>query len=103
MMGLKKVSDVPLLIIIYLKLIASKLIQETHKNNQQQINCRTLLYLFTRNTFIGFTATPREFCLFRFSWDPKATIVKNGRITTEPDLFPKHFINIHASSDYIYR
>lgn len=101
--GFKKVSDVPLLIIDD---EADNASVNSGKNDIKTINrlIRTLLYLFTRNTFIGFTATPYANLFIPLRWDPKATtIVKNGlELPIGPDLFPKHFIiNIHASSDYI--
>lgn len=101
--GFKKVSDVPLLVIDD---EADNASVNSGKYDIKTINrlIRTLLYLFTRNTFIGFTATPYANLFIPSSWDPKATtIVKNGLVLPiGPDLFPKHFIiNIHASSDYI--
>jgi hypothetical protein len=101
--GFKKVSDVPLLVIDD---EADNASVNSGKTDIKTINrlIRTLLHLFTRNTFIGFTATPYANLFIPSKWDPKATtIVKNGiELPIGPDLFPKHFIiNIHASSDYI--
>lgn len=101
--GFKKVSDVPLFVIDD---EADNASVNSGKNDIKTINrlIRTLLHLFTKNTFIGFTATPYANLFIPSTWDPEATtIVKNGlELPIGPDLFPKHFIiNIHASSDYI--
>lgn len=101
--GFKKVSDVPLLVIDD---EADNASVNSGKNDIKTINrlIRTLLFLFTRNTFIGFTATPYANLFIPISWDPNATtLIKNGlTLPIGPDLFPKHFIiNIHSSSDYI--
>jgi hypothetical protein len=101
--GFKKVTDVPLFVIDD---EADNASVNSGKDDIKTINrlIRTLLHLFTKNTFIGFTATPYANLFISDLWDPNATsIVKNGlELPIGPDLFPKHFIiNIHASSDYI--
>jgi len=99
----KKVSDVPLLIIDD---EADNASVNTGKDDDiKTINklIRTLLDLFTKNTFIGFTATPYANLFIPSSWNrERTTYVKGIELQVGRDLFPKHFIiNIHSSSDYI--
>jgi hypothetical protein len=64
---------------------------------------RTLLHLFSQNTFIGYTATPYANLYIPSSWsEDLETMVKDVRLRVGEDLFPRDFIvNIPPPSNYI--
>ena len=64
---------------------------------------RTLLNLFNRNTFIGYTATPYANLYIPNSWKTDIeTYVKDVKLKVGEDLFPRDFIvNIPPPSNYI--
>ena len=64
---------------------------------------RTLLNLFNRNTFIGYTATPYANLYIPSSWSEELeTLVKDVKFKVGEDLFPRDFIvNIPPPSNYI--
>ena len=64
---------------------------------------RTLLNLFSQNTFIGYTATPYANLFIPSSWNETLeTMVKDLRLNVGEDLFPRDFIvNIPPPSNYI--
>ncbi|MFY0686263.1 MAG: hypothetical protein JXQ90_03810 [Cyclobacteriaceae bacterium] len=64
---------------------------------------RTLLNLFSQNTFIGYTATPYANLFIPSSWSENLeTMVKDLRLNVGEDLFPRDFIvNIPPPSNYI--
>jgi hypothetical protein len=64
---------------------------------------RTLLNLFSQNTFIGYTATPYANIFIPSSWsDTLETMVRDVRLKVGEDLFPRDFIvNIPPPSNYI--
>lgn len=64
---------------------------------------RTLLNLFSQNTFIGYTATPYANLYIPSSWsEDLETMVKDVRLKVGEDLFPRDFIvNIPPPSNYI--
>ena len=64
---------------------------------------RTLLNLFSQNTFIGYTATPYANLFIPSSWSKDLeTMVKDLRLNVGEDLFPRDFIvNIPPPSNYI--
>jgi hypothetical protein len=64
---------------------------------------RTLLNLFNRNTFIGYTATPYANLYIPSSWSEELeTMVKDVKFKVGEDLFPRDFIvNIPPPSNYI--
>lgn len=64
---------------------------------------RTLLNLFNRNTFIGYTATPYANLYIPSSWsEDLETMVKDVKLKVGEDLFPRDFIvNIPPPSNYI--
>ena len=64
---------------------------------------RTLLNLFSQNTFIGYTATPYANLFIPGTWSQNLeTMVKDLRLNVGEDLFPRDFIvNIPPPSNYI--
>jgi hypothetical protein len=64
---------------------------------------RTLLNLFSQNTFIGYTATPYANLFIPSIWSESLeTIVKGLQFKVGEDLFPRDFIvNIPPPSNYI--
>ena len=64
---------------------------------------RTLLNLFSQNTFIGYTATPYANLFIPSNWsEDLETVVKDIRLKIGEDLFPRDFIvNIPPPSNYI--
>jgi hypothetical protein len=64
---------------------------------------RTLLNLFEKNTFIGYTATPYANLFIPQEWsETKEAIVKGKKYKVGEDLFPRDFIiNIRAPQNYI--
>lgn len=64
---------------------------------------RTLLNLFNRNTFIGYTATPYANLFIPSSWsEDLESNVKDLKLKVGEDLFPRDFIiNIPPPSNYI--
>jgi Z1 domain len=64
---------------------------------------RTLLNLFDKNTFIGYTATPYANLFIPQEWSAtKDVIVRGRRFLVGEDLFPRDFIiNIRAAKNYI--
>ncbi len=64
---------------------------------------RTLLNLFSQNTFIGYTATPYANLFIPSSWSKELeATVKDVRLKVGEDLFPRDFIiNIPPPSNYI--
>ncbi|NKI26638.1 Z1 domain-containing protein [Arenibacter sp. 6A1] len=64
---------------------------------------RTLLNLFSQNTFIGYTATPYANLYIPASWsEDLETMVKDVKLKVGEDLFPRDFIvNLPPPSNYI--
>lgn len=64
---------------------------------------RTLLNLFEKNTFIGYTATPYANLFIHQEWsETKEAIVKGKTYKVGEDLFPRDFIiNIRAAKNYV--
>lgn len=64
---------------------------------------RTLLNLFSQNTFIGYTATPYANLFIPSKWSEELeTMVKDVQLKVGEDLFPRDFIvNIPPPSNYI--
>jgi len=64
---------------------------------------RTLLNLFTQNTFVGYTATPYANLFIPSNWSENLeTMVKDVTLKVGEDLFPRDFIvNIPPPSNYI--
>lgn len=102
--GTPKLFDVPVLIIDdeadAASVNASKSIEDIKTINKL---IRTLLNLFTQNTFIGYTATPYANLFISQEHNEEAsTIVKNKEYKIGEDLFPRDFIiNIKAPTNYI--
>tara|TARA_R110002167_G_scaffold247308_4_gene452895 strand:+ start:1919 stop:4732 length:2814 start_codon:yes stop_codon:yes gene_type:complete len=101
--GQRKILDVPLLIIDDEADNAS--VNSGTEIDVRTINrlIRTLLNLFNRNTFIGYTATPYANLYIPSTWrDDLETMVKGVKLKVGEDLFPRDFIvNIKAPSNYI--
>lgn len=101
--GERKIKDVPLLLIDDEADNAS--VNSGDKYDVRTINrlIRTLLNLFSQNTFVGYTATPYANIFIPEDWDKEGqTGIKGHVFKVGPDLFPKDFIvNIHPPSNYI--
>ena len=101
--GERKISDVPLLLIDDEADNAS--VNSGDKFDIKTINrlIRTLLNMFSKSTFIGYTATPYANIYIPEDWDENVqTSIKGRTFQVGPDLFPKDFIvNIHPPSNYI--
>jgi hypothetical protein len=101
--GERKIINVPLLVIDDEADNAS--VNSGTEEDVKTINrlIRTLLNLFNRNTFIGYTATPYANLFIPSSWseDLEAN-VKDLKLKVGEDLFPRDFIvNIPPPSNYI--
>ena len=101
--GERKIINVPLLVIDDEADNAS--VNSGSEEDVKTINrlIRTLLNLFNRNTFIGYTATPYANLFIPSSWseDLEAN-VKDLKLKVGEDLFPRDFIvNIPPPSNYI--
>jgi len=107
-----KLCDVPTLIIDDEADSASvnsvskkKLTREQAMEEAKAINrlMRTLVSVFEKVTFIGYTATPYANLFIPNDWKKDLTSVVRGReMKVGPDLFPKDFIlNINARKNYI--
>lgn len=110
--GKYKLFDVPTLIIDDEADSASintvsrkKITKEEALEEAKTINklIRTLLTLFDKNTFIGYTATPYANLFIPKEWKKElTTTVKDKEYHVGEDLFPKDFIiNIKAAKNYV--
>ncbi len=101
--GERKIINVPLLVIDDEADNAS--VNSGTEVDVKTINrlIRTLLNLFNRNTFIGYTATPYANLFIPSSWsEDLETNVKDLKLKVGEDLFPRDFIvNIPPPSNYI--
>ena len=101
--GERKIINVPLLVIDDEADNAS--VNSGTEEDVKTINrlIRTLLNLFNRNTFIGYTATPYANLFIPSSWsEDLETNVKDLKLKVGEDLFPRDFIvNIPPPSNYI--
>jgi hypothetical protein len=101
--GNKKIHNVPVLVIDDEADSAS--VNSGNENDVRTINrlIRTLLNLFSRNTFIGYTATPYANLFIPSTWNENLeTMVKDVKLKVGEDLFPRDFIiNIPPPSNYI--
>ena len=102
-LGNRKIFNVPLLVIDDEADNAS--VNSGSELDVKTINrlIRTLLNLFSQNTFIGYTATPYANLFIPSSWSVDLeTMVKDVRLKVGEDLFPRDFIvNIPPPSNYI--
>jgi hypothetical protein len=107
-----KLCDVPTLIIDDEADSASvntvskkKLTKEEAMEEAKTINrlMRTLVSVFEKVTFIGYTATPYANLFIPNDWKKDLiSVVKGREMTVGPDLFPKDFIlNINSRKNYI--
>lgn len=102
--GARLVKNIPLLVIDD---EADNASVDTEKEVDQArtINrhVRTLLNLFQKRTYIGYTATPYANLFIPDEWSKDhINIIKEKEYKVGPDLFPKDFIlNIPAPSNYI--
>lgn len=101
--GNRKIHNVPVLVIDDEADNAS--VNSGNETEVRTINrlIRTLLNLFSRNTFIGYTATPYANLFIPSSWsDELETMVKDVKLKVGEDLFPRDFIiNLPSPSNYI--
>jgi hypothetical protein len=101
--GERKIINVPLLVIDDEADNAS--VNSGTEVDVKTINrlIRTLLNLFNRNTFIGYTATPYANLFIPSSWSENLeSSVKDLKLKVGEDLFPRDFIiNIPPPSNYI--
>jgi hypothetical protein len=101
--GERKIINVPLLVIDDEADNAS--VNSGTEEDVKTINrlIRTLLNLFNRNTFIGYTATPYANLFIPSSWsEDLETNVRDLKLKVGEDLFPRDFIvNIPPPSNYI--
>lgn len=101
--GERKIVNVPLLVIDDEADNAS--VNSGTEVDVKTINrlIRTLLNLFNRNTFVGYTATPYANLYIPSSWsEDLETMVKDVKFKVGEDLFPRNFIiNIPPPSNYI--
>ncbi|KAB2907349.1 MAG: Z1 domain-containing protein [Ignavibacteriales bacterium] len=102
--GTPKLFDVPALIIDD-EADAASVNASRDINDIKTINrlIRTLLNIFNRNTFIGYTATPYANLFISQVYDEEQTTIVKGRTyKIGEDLFPRDFIiNIKAPTNYI--
>lgn len=98
-----KIVDVPLLVIDDEADNAS--VNSGNEIDVKTINrlIRTLLNLFSKNTFIGYTATPYANLFIPSTWNEELqTMVGDLPLRVGEDLFPRDFIiNIPPPSNYI--
>jgi hypothetical protein len=101
--GERKILNVPLLVIDDEADNAS--VNSGTELDVRAINrlIRTLLNLFNKNTFIGYTATPYANLFIPSTWSEELTTeVKGVKLKVGEDLFPRDFIvNIPPPSNYI--
>ncbi|WP_335965417.1 Z1 domain-containing protein [Galbibacter sp. PAP.153] len=101
--GNKKIHNVPVLVIDDEADNAS--VNSGTELDVRTINrlLRTMLNLFSKNTFIGYTATPYANLYIPSSWsEDLQTMVKGVPLRVGEDLFPRDFIvNIPPPSNYI--
>lgn len=101
--GVRKITNVPALIIDDEADNAS--VNSGDQYDVRTINrlIRVLLNLFSKSTFVGYTATPYANLFIPSAWHKEGqTVVKGVTFHIGPDLFPKDFIvNIHPPSNYI--
>jgi hypothetical protein len=101
--GNRKIMNVPLLVIDDEADNAS--VNSGSDVDVRSINrlIRTMLNLFSQNTFIGYTATPYANLFIPSEWNQELeTTVKDVTLKIGEDLFPRDFIvNIPAPSNYI--
>lgn len=107
-----KLCDVPTLIIddeadsaSVNSISKKKVSKEQAMEEAKTINrlMRTLVSVFQKVTFIGYTATPYANLFIPSEWKKDLTSMVRGReMTVGPDLFPSDFIlNINARKNYI--
>lgn len=101
--GSRKIANVPVLVIDDEADNAS--VNSGTELDVRTINrlIRTMLNLFSKNTFIGYTATPYANLYIPSSWsEDLETMVKDVQLKVGEDLFPRDFIvNIPPPSNYI--
>jgi hypothetical protein len=109
--GYQKLFDVPTLIIddeadsASINTVTGKKTKEEALSEIKTINryIRTLINLFDKKTFIGYTATPYANLFIPQEWNQEVeNSIKGNDYLVGPDLFPKDFIiNIKAAKNYI--